>query len=96
MKSKPTLGQIIAHNKKVGGHYFDADTLKFFGQEAADFKVRMIEGGRIILFAYTHRQDLNLQTNMRPSSLAEYNPETGEVSSPPDGEALKERFVQGT
>ena len=78
----PTIAEIAEHNARSGGHYFDRDTLRFFGQTRRDFRARMV-GGRVIVYARTHR-GWDLAPDYGVSSLAEYNPETGEVSTPAD------------
>ena len=87
---KPTMSSIVAANKAAGGHYFDKDTLKFFGQKLSDFKVKMV-GERVLLVAYTHRE-WNLKFEGKPASLAEFNPATGEIKCPDDELELRERF----
>lgn len=89
MKKKPTIAEIAAHNERIGGHYFDRATLRFFGQMRRDFRVKRLDDGRIIVYAYAHRK-WDISFRGRPSSLAEYNPSSGEVDTPEDAEALKD------
>ena len=64
-----TISEIVKHNKTVGGHYFDRDTLKHFGQRQRDFHVMHI-GERVFIYA---------QSQYRGWSIAEYHPTTGQV-----------------
>jgi hypothetical protein len=73
-----TLAEIAAANEAAGKFYFSRDTLKFFKQKRGDFKVRHI-AGRVFVFAPS-RWDGHLMGY----SLAEFNPETGELSQPKD------------
>jgi len=82
-----TIAEIAAHNQRAGGHYFDRGTLKFFGQRRSDFRVRSIDG-RVIVYSRVHR-GWNIAPEHGVASLAEYNPETGEVSTPTDAKDLK-------
>ena len=83
----PTIAQIAAHNQRAGNHYFDRDTLKFFGQRRGDFRVRKIDG-RVIVYCRVHR-GWNTAPEHGIATLAEYNPETGEVSTPEDADDLR-------
>ena len=46
---KWTLGEIKAANKRAGKHFFDRDTLKFFGDSMSNFGVRR-EGNSMIVY----------------------------------------------
>lgn len=95
MKTKtPSIAEIAEHNSRTGGHYFDKDTLRFFGQRRGDFRARTLKDGRIIVYAYTHRRWDNIGFGGKPSSLAEYNPTTGEIRTPTDDEAIKESLIR--
>ena len=90
MRTKtPTIAEIAAHNASTGGHYFDRDTLRFFGQKRGDFRARTLKDGRIIVYAYAHRR-FSLDFGGRPSSLAVYDPSTGKVGRPEDHDAIRE------
>lgn len=84
----PTIAQIAAHNESAGGHYFDRATMRFFGQRRSDFRVRTLKDGRIVVFAYSNRGWLF--STGKPTSLAVYDPKTGDVETPSDSEILKE------
>lgn len=86
----PTIATIAAHNERTGGYYFSRDTLRFFGQRRSDFRARTLKDGRIIVYAYRHRNWNGLSFGGKPSSLAVYNPTTGDISCPSDQDALKE------
>lgn len=91
MKTKtPTVAEIAMHNAATGGHYFDKDTLRFFGQKRGDFRSRRLPDGRVIVFAYTHRRWNGLDFGGKPASLAVYDPTTGDVDTPTDVETIKE------
>lgn len=73
-----TLQDIVKANKAVGGHYFDAKTLGFFGQSLKDFTVHQA-GERVFVFAVSHHGwDADV------CSLGEFNPSTGRVDHPND------------
>lgn len=84
MDTTPTIAEIAAHNKEVGMHYFDNDTLRFFGQHLSDFSVKRLKDGRIVVYAYAHRGwDLGKDGIV---SLAIYDEETGHTHSLLDSE----------
>lgn len=87
-KKCPTIAEIAAKNAEAGLHYFNRETLRFFGQTLGDFRARRI-AGRVIVYAFTHK-GWNIGFAGRPSSLAEFNEATGETSTPVDAEQLKE------
>ena len=76
-----TIAEIAAANEAKGGFYFSKDTLKFFKQKRSDFKVKHI-AGRIFVMAPS-RWDGHLMGY----SVAEFNPETGDLSQPKDHSA---------
>jgi hypothetical protein len=74
-----TISEIAAHNKRVGGHFFDADTLKFFGQKLSEFKSATLSDGRIVVYCKTHRGwDLDVGES-GISTVGIYNKDTGRI-----------------
>jgi len=47
----PTISDIAWMTSETSPHYFDRDTLKFFGQTMGSFKVRKSPKGKIFIFA---------------------------------------------
>jgi hypothetical protein len=90
----PTIAEIAAHNARTGGHYFDRDTLRFFRQTRRDFRARTLADGRVVVYAYAHRCWDGLDFGGKPSSLAVYDPETGDVSTPADKEELRDQLTR--
>jgi hypothetical protein len=95
MNKAPTIAAIAAHNEKAGGHYFDKGTLRFFGQRRADFHARTLKDGRIVVYAFTHRRWDNVSFGGKPSSLAVYDPKTGDMSTPADKDAIGQAIADG-
>lgn len=69
-----TVAEIARRNHDAGGHYFDADTQRFFNQRRGDFRTATI-GGRVFVFG-RGRPWLNPES-INPWSLAEFYPDTG-------------------
>lgn len=84
----PTISEIAYKNAKAGGHYFDRDTLRFFGQRRSDFRRKRLADGRIVVYAYAHRR-WNIGFAGMPSSLAVFDETTGDISTPDDAKELK-------
>jgi hypothetical protein len=57
----PTISEIVAKYREMNpeGHFFDRDTLKFFGQKLSDFEViqTVTEPGNIFRLNYTNWYD---------------------------------------
>lgn len=70
-----TIKAIAKHNKSIGHHYFDKETLAFFGQQLTDFKVREING-RIFIYAPSGDSWDNEHW-----SIGEYDRDTGAILS---------------
>ena len=77
MKAKKwTISEIAAVLQENGSHYFDRDTLRFFGQRRSDFRVYQ-GGGRVFMFSAAHKG----WDGPSLSSFAEFLPETGRTAS---------------
>ena len=51
----PSIADIARRLEAAGSHYFDRDTLRFFGQTRRDFRARYLKDGRLVVYARTHR-----------------------------------------
>ncbi len=54
---KPTLAEIKRNTKKDAPYFFDAKTLKFFGQKMSDFKVHQTQSGKVYIYAKSYFTD---------------------------------------
>ena len=71
-----TIAQIASHNMHTGGHYFDCDTLRFFGQTRRSFSIYVYKGRTFVLDPSGGTWPRKLW------SVAEYDPTTGDMDSP--------------
>ena len=77
---RTTIVDIQCANKKAGHHFFDPETLKFFGQRIRDFAVRHV-GQRVFIFA--PRFPAGREKKMYGYTVAEFNKATGTLDSMP-------------
>jgi hypothetical protein len=71
----PSLATIRAKNKAAGGHFFDRNTLKWFGDTLSNFRVVKGLGG----FIYVERKNITAK-GAKPARWP-WNPETGRFGS---------------
>ena len=50
------ISQLVSRYKEVNpdGHFFDKDTLKFFGNKLANFKIKKTDNANIFQLEYTN------------------------------------------
>ena len=70
-----TIAEIAAANNRAGGHYFDRDTLKFFGQTRRMFRA-IHKAARVFVYAAHYGQG-KFSVGY---SFAEFHPATGRLS----------------
>jgi len=51
MAKKPSIAEIKRATLRKSPHFFDRETLKFFGQKMSSFKVAQSPRGRIFIYA---------------------------------------------
>jgi hypothetical protein len=65
------IAEIVEKNRNAGQHYFDRDTLKFFGQRISSFKVLTSPKGNIFIYAWSNPPWS--QTKLYKLSVAQFN-----------------------
>jgi len=68
----------IYQRKNPDGHYFDRDTLRFFGQILGDFRVKHIDK-RVFIYCWKCNSVYN-KWKSPGTSLAEFFPESGTIN----------------
>lgn len=79
-KARWTLSAIKAANDKAGRYFFTKDTMKFFGDTMASFKVRCFDG-KIYLQRVKPMRDRDGRNMGGVGELREFDPRTGEIGS---------------
>jgi hypothetical protein len=80
MKGKAlTISAIKKLTAETSPHFFDRDSLKFFGQKMSDFKVTALEDGRYRISAPTSRIDSSGNKVTGSPTVRYYNPENNEL-----------------
>ena len=54
---KPTIAEIKRNTKKKAPYFFDAKTMKFFGQRLSDYKVHRCGNGKVYIYAKSFSTD---------------------------------------
>jgi len=54
---KPTIAEIKRNTKKKAPYFFDAKTMKFFGQRMSDYKVHKCANGEVYIYAKVYSTD---------------------------------------
>ena len=54
---KPTIAEIKRNTKKKAPYFFDAKTMRFFGQRMSDYKVHKCRDGKIYIYAKSYATD---------------------------------------
>ena len=92
---KPTIYDLAHLNREAGLHYFDRETLKFFGQTLRDFRVYRTEYPGIFLAEATSRKPfLRGAPQFRGTSRAFVSARTGKTFSANVSEVPPESFRQ--
>ncbi|KKN62624.1 hypothetical protein LCGC14_0510350 [marine sediment metagenome] len=60
MARKPTISEIKQATRVKSPHFFDRDTLRFFGQTMSSFKVAVSPWGNIFIYARSYDRDRNM------------------------------------
>jgi len=72
---KPTMAEIKRNTKKDAPYYFDAKTMKMFGQRMSDFKVHQTRSGRVYIYAKSYSTDYRTgKKEFMGYSIREYIP----------------------
>tara|TARA_R100000664_G_C2758728_1_gene147889 strand:- start:1563 stop:1850 length:288 start_codon:yes stop_codon:yes gene_type:complete len=54
---KPTIAEIKRRTKKKSPYFFDAKTMKMFGQRMSDWKVHKCKDGKVYIYAKSYSTD---------------------------------------
>ena len=54
---KPTISEIKRNTKKSAPYFFDAKTMKMFGQRMSDYKVHRCNDGKVYIYAKSYSTD---------------------------------------
>ena len=54
---KPTIAEIKRTTKKKAPYFFDAKTMRFFGQKMSDYKVHKCSDGKVYIYAKSYSTD---------------------------------------
>ena len=54
---KPTLAEIKRNTKRKAPYFFDAKTMRMFGQRMSDYKVHKCSDGKIYIYAKSYSTD---------------------------------------
>ena len=72
---KPTMAEIKRNTKKDSPYFFDAGTMRFFGQKMSDFKVHQTRSGRVYIYAKSYFMDARTgERQFMGYSIREYIP----------------------
>ena len=72
---KPTMAEIKRNTKKDAPYYFDAKTMRFFGQKMSDFKVHQTRSGRVYIYSKSYFTDARTgERQFMGYSIREYIP----------------------
>jgi len=55
--NKPTIAEIKRNTKTKAPYFFDAKTMKFFGQRMSDYKVHKCSDGKVYIYAKSFSTD---------------------------------------
>ena len=72
---KPTMAEIKRNTKRDAPFYFDAKTMRSFGQKMSDFKVHQTKSGRVFFYAKSYFTDARTgKRKLIGISMREYIP----------------------